>query len=61
MKQEYPNIETKYVSLDKNAVENVDIGLQGTSIYINIDKYINSYKTSLASTYCNIYQGLMVP
>jgi len=34
--------------LDKNTVENVDIGLQGTSIYIKINKYINLYKTSLA-------------
>jgi hypothetical protein len=26
----------------------IDIGLPGTSIYININKYINLYKTSLA-------------
>jgi hypothetical protein len=29
--------------LDKNAVDNVDIVLQGRSIYININKYINCF------------------
>jgi hypothetical protein len=42
-------VSVRYVSWDKNAVENVDIGLQGISIYININKYINLYKASVAS------------